>query len=580
MDVSYLCDFRPNQGNGTCAIIQLVFLNRESGVDCTRSSNLTRGASVMVASVTLAKLLGLIYIFPLTRLIHDEGIGIYSNAYSLYVILLTLSTAGFPTAMGKLVSEKLALRHYGEVEQIYKITTRMVIRLGILLFLVMWFGAPLYSHLVALRESKQAVASLTTSIRALAPALLVVPLMAAFRGYLQGFQRLEPSAYSQAIEQFVRVLAIVIGAYIVMKNGGSVAAGAAAATFGAFIGALAGLVLLAVAIVPVRRSFLSQAGKQRSPLTKQAALRALFRIALPVSLGALVVPISGLVDSLTVQNFLIFGGASFSAATAAYGVLSRQAMQLIQLPLAFAMAIGASVLPAIAHSKALHDHASIETKISGTIRSMLFMTFPVAAALLVLGRPLDQMLFGSTKGAIIISSVSFMSIFSSLELTSTYMLQGLDKMYRPVRNMFIGVAIKLLLNILLILPFHIVGAAVATTIGYLFSATLNVMAVKKYGNVKFSVWRLATPSMVATAVLCLTLWIGNDIGKWIASHLTHSLDLAASIQVVVALAAGAVVYVVASIRLRAVSASELSRLPVIGGRLSRLAQKIRPQRIA
>lgn len=567
--------FTEDHREGSCAIILIAF--GESGVDGTRSANLTRGASVMVVSVTLAKLLGLIYIVPLTRLIGEEGIGIYSNAYSLYIILLTLSTTGFPTAMGKLVSEKLALRNYTEVEQIYRITTRMVIRLGIVFFLVMWFGAPVYSHLVALGQPQQAVSALTTSIRALAPALLVVPLMAGLRGYLQGFQQLEASAYSQAVEQLVRVLAIVIGAYIVMKNGGSVAQGAAAATFAAFIGAVAGLVLLGIAVVPMRKKFLSQAGRMRSPHSNKEALRVIFRVALPVCLGALVIPISGLVDSLTVQNFLIFGGSTFSAATIAYGILSRQAMQLVQLPLAFAMAIGVSVLPAIAQANALRNHASIESTISGTIRSMLFMTFPVAAALLVLGLPIDQMLFGSTKGAIIISSVSFMSIFSSLELISTYMLQGIDKMYRPVRNMFIGVGIKFILNVLLILPFHIVGAAIATTIGYLFSATLNVLAVKKYGNVKFSVWELATPSIVSTLVLCLTLWLGNLLGKWLAPHITHSPDWSATIQVVVALALGAVVYVVASIRLRAVSASELSRLPVIGGRLSRLARLIRPQ---
>ncbi len=195
------------------------------GVQVRKTSSLTRGASVMVASVTAAKLLGLIYLFPLTRLIHDEGIGIYSNAYALYVILLTLATAGFPTAMGKLVSERLALRRYGEVEGLYRITVRTVVRLGVILAILMWFGAPLYARMVALRESAQAVSALTLSIRALAPALLVVPLMSALRGYLQGFQRLEPSAYSQALEQLVRVVAIVIGAWWVMRGGGTPALG-------------------------------------------------------------------------------------------------------------------------------------------------------------------------------------------------------------------------------------------------------------------------------------------------------------------------------------------------------------------
>ncbi len=102
-------------------------------------------------------------------------------------------------------------------------------------------------------------------------------------------------------------------------------------------------------------------------------------------------------------------------------------MQLIQLPLAFAMALGVSVLPAIAEANAVRNQTAVEIRIRTTIRSMMFMTLPVAATLLVLGRPLDQLLSGDTKGAVIISSVCFMGIFSSLELIPTYMLQGLGK---------------------------------------------------------------------------------------------------------------------------------------------------------
>jgi O-antigen/teichoic acid export membrane protein len=532
----------------------------------------------MVVSVTLAKLLGLIYVVPLTRLIHTEGFGIYSNAYSLYVILLTLSTAGFPTAMGKLVSERLALKNYVEVEYLYRATMRIVLILSTVLFFVMWFGAPLYSHLVAIKASSVAVSSVTLSIRALSFALLVVPLMSGLRGYLQGFQLLEPSAYSQALEQFVRVIAIVLGAYLVMHNGGSVSDGAAAATFGAFVGAVASLIMLIAAVVPLRKKNSLYAGQvrrlQRSK--HKEILRNLWRVAFPMSLGALVVPISTQVDSLTVQNFMIFGGFSFKAATAAYGTM-RQAMQLIQLPLAFAMAIGASIVPAIAESRVLRDQASINSRINGTIRSMFFMTYPVAATLLMLGRPLDQMLFASTSGAVIISSVSFMSIFSSLELISTYMLQGLDNMYRPVRNMFIGVFIKLILNILLIIPFHIIGAAIATTIGYLFSSTLNILAVKKYGNFHFSVWKLSWPFIAATIPLCGALAAGDWLGHKIMAPVSHSPSLVASSQVFFAILIGAIVYLAASIWMRAITASDFQRLPFIGNQMSRLALLLRPE---
>ncbi len=527
----------------------------------------------MVLMVTLSKVLGLLWIVPLSRLIHEDGIGYYSQAYSLYVFVLTLSTAGFPTAMGKLVAERLALRRYAEVEQLYRTTLRTVMLLGVLLFLLTWFGAPLYSALTAIRETHQAQSAVTLSIRALAPAMLVIPVLSTLRGYLNGFQILEPSGYSQAVEQLVRVATIVLGAYGVIKAGGTIAEGAAAATFGAVTGAVAGVILLIFAVVPLRRRFRPQVQRQRSQLTPRQALRLLASYALPVCLGSLVVPISGLVDSLTITNFLMWAGDSYQVANAQYGIFSRQAMQLIQLPLAFAMALGVSVLPAIAEASAKRDEGAVEARIRDAFRSMLFMTLPVAAALLVLGRPLDQLLAGDTKGAVIVSSVCFMGIFSSLETLSTYLLQGLGKMYRPVRNMFLGVCVKIVMNLVLILPFHILGAAVATSVGYLVSTTLNVLAVKKYAHSRVSVWRLSAPLMVASVLCAVGLFLGNRLGMAVA-HGIPSADVQALFQVVLGVAFGGVLYVTAAIRMRAVTPSELQRIPMIGRRLSPWAARL------
>jgi O-antigen/teichoic acid export membrane protein len=549
-------------------------------VDRTQKPNVARGAAIMVACVTFAKFVGPIYIIPLTQIIGKEGLGIYSNAYALYVILLTLATAGFPTAMGKLVSERLALRRYEDVERIYRAAMRILWLFAAISFLVMWFGAPVYSVLVAIKDPHQAASALTLSIRALAFSLLIVPWMSGLRGYLQGFQYMEPSAYSQALEQVVRVAAIVVGAYLVKRFGGTVAAGAAAATFGSFVGAAAGAMLLIAAVVPLRRRFrrrLRSARDGTSTASLRPVVRELASIALPVSLGALVVPISGLVDSLTVQNILMLAGLSFNQATGDYGILSRQAYQLIQLPLAFAFAIGASILPAVAQAAALRHKAAVHQHITGTLRSIFFLTFPTATVLLVLGTPIDYGLFGTDEGAAIISSVSFMSVFSSLELISTYILQGLGQMYRPVRNMFLGVAVKLVFNVLLIFPFHIMGAAVASTIGYLCSSTLNVLAVKKYSGTSFSTWRLAAPSAIASLILCGVLGVTSQ-GIY---HLAlpwgpaHRMMLA-WIQILGSVAVGAVAYVVAAIWLRAVTPDELLRLPKIGRPLARLANRLQP----
>jgi len=561
-----------------CAIILLLL---QSGVSSTRNSNLTRGASIMVISVTLTKILGLIYIIPLSRLIGETGMGIYSNAYNLYIILSTLSTAGFPTAMGKLISERLALKKFGDVEQIYRVTMTVLSLLSIPLAALMWFGAPVYSHLIALKDPNESARYLTWSVRAVAPSLLVVPIISGLRGYLIGFQQLEAPAYSQAIEQIVRVVAIVAGAAMVIqwnKNDplSGVASGAAAATFAAFLGALAALVLLLFAVAPVRREAKPVRDDGRT-ISSSTALKTLYHIALPISIGSLVLPIAGIIDSLTVQNLLTFKGLSFKDAISQYGILSQQAMKLAQLPMAFAMAIGSSILPAMAHANALRDHATVEQQVSGTMRSMFFMTFPVVAVLWILAVPIDRVLFRTTDGSGIIAGAALMGIFSSLELVSTYMLQGIGNMYRPVRNMFIGVFIKLILNLLFILPFGILGAAFATTLGYLVSSTLNILAVKKYGRMRLSFWGSAAPSLIATAFLCGSMAVTNWVAFHAAVHLISSDFWLRTLQLTASLVVGGVVYLVASIRLRAVSASELRRLPAIGHHLARLAERIQPQ---
>lgn len=548
-------------------------------VSSTRNSDLTRGASIMVISVTLTKILGLIYIIPLSRLIGSTGMGIYSNAYNLYITLSILSTAGFPTAMGKLISEQLALKKYGDVEQIYRVTMLVLSLLSVPLTALMWFGAPIYSYLIAFNDPGQSSQLLTWSVRAVAPSLLVVPVISGLRGYLIGFQRLEANGYSQALEQVVRVVAIVAGAALLMHwTHGNAAAGAAAATFAAFLGAVAALFLLLFAMSSVRREVKRIRVPHQRVMPWKTALRTLYLIALPISIGSMVLPLAGLIDSLTVQNLLTLRHMPLQEAIGQYGVLSRQAMQLAQLPMAFAMAIGSSILPAISHANALKDQHTIHRNVTGTLRSMFFMTFPVVAALWLLPVPIDKVLFGSTDEANIIASVALMGVFSSLELVSTYMLQGIGNMYRPVRNMFIGVLIKLVLNLTLIYPFGILGAAIATIVGYMASSTLNLLAVKKYAKLEFSVWRIAMPSLVAGSALCITIITVNFIAYHTAVHLISSDFVLRLWQLVASLGLGAVVYVVASIRLKAVAPEELRRLPAIGGKLARLAERIQPRR--
>ncbi|SDW46016.1 polysaccharide transporter, PST family [Alicyclobacillus hesperidum] len=546
------------------------------------TSSLARGASLYVICVALAKVLGLVWIIPVTAIIGQTGNGIYGNAYAIYNILQQLATAGFPLAMGKLISERRANGERPVVEHIYRVTMRSLLVFSVCAFLIMWFGAPLFAHVISLKSGQASIVQNVPSIRAVSLMLLVVPAMSGLRGYLQGFQKLEGPAYSQTFEQLFRVIAMVVGAYLVVDvwHRDRAVDGAAAATFGGFVGGVAGLLLLIGFAWKLRRKERAF-GYEDSPFRDRQILRMVYRLALPVSLGGLVVPIANLVDSWTVTNLLQATGQGYLQAVANYGILTRQAMYLVMLPMAFAYAIGVSVLPAVSAARARRSHQELQSSIVFTLRSMFLMSFPTSAALLVLSRPINEALFGTTAGSAIISTVSFMSIFASMELISTYILQGLGKMYRPVRNMFIGVGIKTALNFVLILTTHsVIGAALATTIGYLFSSLLNIAAVRKYSQVYFSVTRLMRPFFRASLVVAAVMFVVNWLIHWAYTTMMAAAPwrIGAIVQLLVAGGAGVLVYLILIVRSGALGDDELRSVPGVGRYLARFGRRFRKPR--
>ncbi|MFD1675710.1 putative polysaccharide biosynthesis protein [Alicyclobacillus fodiniaquatilis] len=538
-------------------------------------TGLVRSTSIMVVCIGITKFLGIISLVPLNQLLGNTGQGFYSTAYNLYTILLVLATSGFPVALSKLISERAAVKQYGEIEELYRFTMRLVVSFAVFGALLVWFGAPYYAALVAIHANRHEISQMTLSIRALAPAILFVPLESVLRGYLQGFQQVKGPAISQAIEQLFRVLVAVGGAFLMIKIGRGVAEGAAAATFGAFIGAFAGVLVLWAAIVPVRRQHILPSERQ-SHLGNRHMWQMLYTVALPVCLGSLVVPISSNIDSITVVNLLThFAGQTFRQAEAGFGVLSRQAQNLVQLPLAFAMAVGFSVMPAISSAKALRDTSAIQANIIAPIRMMFFVTFPAAATFFALARPIEYILSNDYTGAAIIATISFMCIFSSLELMSTYILQGLGQFYKPVQNMFYGIALKAILNIVLIVLLkNVIGAAIATIIGYMLSSTLNIRAVRKYSGVKFSIFRLAMPFFLATLPLLIELCIVNYVLGDVGMRIFHTSTWIWNVlQLMVSCLTGGILYLFVALRMRVLRPNQLRALPFIGQRLSRFSER-------
>lgn len=519
------------------------------------------GASSMVAAVFVAKLLGILFVVPLQNLIGGYALGLYQLAYPVYTIVLTLATAGFPIALSKSISDQVARGMHKEAGTTFAIVGRTMILFGVASSALLWFVAPLYLDWTLPDSTPAYRAAALPAIRALAPALLLVPLMSAERGYLQGYQRLQPSAMSQVAEQIARVFFVLAGTLAALHMRMSPSGTAAVATSGALVGAAAAFSLLLPAVKKLRREMARKVRHALPPRLKPGrVLTGLFLYSLPVALGTLVFPLSSLIDALTVQRQLVLAGMGQTQAMVEYGIYSGEAMRLMQVPLSFATAIGASVMPAIAGAVAVSDHGSARLRMVSALRLTAFVTFPAVAVLLVLSGPLNTALFTSS-GAGVIAVTSIMAVFSALELVTTYILQGFNRFYQPVAHMLAGAAVRLAFNLALIPLFGILGAAAAGILGYMVSAWLNMQAVRRVTRTSLSFPKTTWPALAASALTAF--WFYGALRIYEQIPALHSRPLALA-TVLFATALGIPLYLSASLWLKAADREELSVLPLLG----------------
>jgi O-antigen/teichoic acid export membrane protein len=537
--------------------------------DDSRDS-LTRGASLMVAGVFTAKLLGILFVVPLQNLIGNYALGLYQLVYPLYSIMLTLSTAGFPIALSKTISDLTTRRKLREANATFSIVGRSMLLFGLIAAVAMWIVGPYF--LRAAHVGGTEAADALPAIHTLAPALLLLPFISVQRGFLQGAGRFGPSGLSQVVEQIARVGVVLTGLVIALQLASGPQTTAAIATFGATVGAGAAVLLLLPAVRKMRDEMRRKSRYAPTPrLHAATVLRRLFAFALPVALGTLVVPASQVIDAWTVPRLLEQAGTAPHQAVALFGVYSGEALRLVAVPLSFATAIGASVMPAITSALAHDSRRAAAHQVQQGLRLMTFILLPAAVSLVALATPLDIALFKTDAGASIIALCAVIAVFSGLELISTFSLQGYGHFYRPVTHMFIGLGVKLALNLALIPALGIYGAALASIGGYMLSSWLNMISLRHVSASSVGFVRTALRPLFSAAVAGVWMIALEAVYSGLAASLGGTGQRLFAVAIVlVGIGLGAPIYIMVSLYTKATSATELAQIPVAGRVLSRL----------
>ena len=444
-------------------------------------------AAILVFAGLLVRVIGFIYRLPLTNMIGDEGNGIYGAGYNLYIFFLIMSSAGLPAAISKMVSHRFALKQYENAHRIFRVALITAATAGLVCSLLLWFGASFLADLVNSPRSVHAILTL-------APTLLIVSIMAVFRGYFQGMNNTLPTAISQIVEQVFNAIFSVLLAFVLLRQTQDLALGAAGGTAGTGVGAMAGL----LTIMAVYMKMSPQFKKQRleddgaAPQERHVTLLAeLVKTTVPIIIGTAIFSITNLIDMAMVNTLLLQSGYAQVEVDRMYGMLTGKYVTLTTLPVTISTAIATASVPNIARSIAINDKAGANRKINLALRLTMMVSVPAAVGIGVLAGPILLMLFPDFPDGEYLLQIGALSIiFLALTQIVTGMLQGSGYVQVPAIAAFFGALVKIPLNYLLIpldyivvfgfaFEMNVAGAVISTTACYAVASAINLVVLKR-----------------------------------------------------------------------------------------------------
>jgi stage V sporulation protein B len=478
--------------------------------------NFLKGAMVLSIAGAISKLLGAIYRIPLARLLGGEGMGLYQMAYPIYTTILALATAGVPVAISVLVSRKETQGYNGDSRKIFKVSLCILFIFGLLLTFIVMNSAHFFAGSV-LKDSRAYL-----PILAVAPAIFFAGMMSVFRGYFQGHQSMIPTAVSQVIEQLFRVGAVLILAFLLFPRGLEYAA--AGATFGAVVGGISGLIVLAVYYYRFQRNetkpgeTLLYSGTSSIDLAKE-----MVRLAVPVSFGAVVLPLVQILDAVIVPGRLIAIGYNTSHATALYGHLAGMAAVLISLPTIFTISIATSLVPAVSEALAKKENNLLTSRINYGFRAGMLISLPCAAGLYILAFPICDLLYATPEAGIPLEPLAFSCIMLAVFQLSSAGLQGIGHPEVAMRHLVVTGILKVIFNYSLtsIPMLNIKGAAIGTVLAFMAGSFLNIFYLRKMTGINYEVLRLIKITIV-TVIMAIGVKVSYYflVGAEINSHIS------------------------------------------------------------
>ena len=579
------------------------------------------GAAILAVGILVVKLIGMFYKIPLVNIIGAQGNSDFSNAYNIYAVLLTISTAGLPVAVSKLVSEANALNRQNQVRSIFRTSMVLFLALGLLSFLLMYFRADWLAEMM--HDTKAAA-----GIKALAPAVVCVGCLAAFRGYTQGHQDMVPTSVSQIIEAMCKLVVGLALAWWLIKAGQPDYIAAAGAITGVTVGTVVALAYMLIRYT-LRRSREQRRADDR-PDSMGGIMADILRIAVPITLSASMVGIVTVIDSSLVQgqlqrallekpacwelyrDFIDFAplqaaldswkaalpegqGATIALLTqqAEQGAAGAQqlrellesvsrtlygnysgALNIYNLPTSLMAAITASVIPAVSGALARRDRRGAGKITGSALRITALLAFPMGVGLFVMGTPIMQLLYPALSAQLagpLLSTLGLATVFVCMMLVCNSVLQAHSFVNLPVLVMLLGGGLKIVTNYHVVVQpgIGIYGAPMGNILCFGLCLALDLVVIARVIPKRPAYLPIFVKPLLASLVMGGAAWAVNGLLTRLLSHGGELSRMGCALTVFLSIGVAMVVYMVLVVALRIISRDDLALMPK-GDKIARL----------
>lgn len=478
-----------------------------------KKNNFLEGAAAATFAIVFTKVLGVLYVIPFYKMIGTQGGALYGYAYNIYNLFLIISSAGIPLAISKLTSEYIALKKENAKEYMYSVAQKAIMVFSVLSFLICFIFAPQISKLILGDLSGgNTLENVTTVIRTVAFALLVVPSLSISRGYLQGHKYISVSSFSQVIEQLVRIIVILVGTYITLHIlNKSITTAVSVAVSGATVGALFTYIYLAHKrkLIPLEDDDTKLSKEEKKDIIKRILM-----YCIPFIIISIANHLYNTTDMILIIRGLEKIGYSATDIENISSIFTTWGNKLTSMVTALSTGLVISLIPSIVSNYTVGNMAKVNEYFNKALQILLFIVLPVSIFASIFSKEIWNIFYSLNTYGPIIMKYAFLVAF--IDGTFTVMCSTLNSLNRfkiIYIVVIIGLGFNAALDIPLILLFNKIGiypyygALTATVIGYLSSIILTLNVLNKQHKFDYSDTLKTIPKLLYSLLIVIIIAI-------------------------------------------------------------------------